>query len=601
MAALSKAIHLLLIAVAFLATPAAAAPVGKGDPAKTELPVPANALVVVQLHGVGTAREKVAKFLEAAVPDLAPKAKKRFDAFLKDALEDRDLSAVTPDGRVYLAVFGLPNFGTDPPVALLLPTADYKTFREKLLTADERKSFDKGRDGVDQFDSMDRTVYLVDLTKKGYVAVAVRREVAEAFAKKFDSLTGAKMGEPVSAAFLGCDLSVFVNLAEINDRYGDQLRGIRGTLIAFLQQGAPGLDKRQLEQARAVYEALFQAVEDGSGLALGLEFRPDGLTLRAEAAFAKDTPSAKLLAKEQPTPLDRLGSLPKGQAFYAAGRLTPQLSQAAQGLAPDFAVGEGEEKAAAAIEKYADLSAAARGEGWISAGSGPKGSLQVSFPADPAKLVEAQVKVLKNLPADGRYQNVVLKERPELKEGERAHRGFTLDRVTLIPDFEATAGNIPDENVRKAAIESMRKLVGDKTTYWFGTDGKRFVQVAGKDWDAAGKLLDAYLDGKEVGADETFQAVRKQLPAEASQVMIAEVGATVASFGGYVKSVAEAMPGLPGLDVPELKPAPGSAPAYVGAAVVLKPGSAGLTVTAPVGAVKAARKVLAPLFERKDD
>ena len=148
----------------------------------------------------------------------------------------------------------------------------------------------------------------------------------------------------------------------------------------------------------------------------------------------------------------------------------------------------------------------------------------------------------------------------------------------------------------------MRKLVGDKTTYWFGTDGKRFVQVAGKDWDAAGKLLDAYLDGKEtVGADEAFQAVRKQLPAEASQVMIAEVGETVASFGGYVKSIAEAMPGLPSLGVPELKPVPGSAPAYAGAAVVLKPGSAGLTVAVPVGAVKAARKVLAPLFERKDD
>ena len=176
-----------------------------------------------------------------------------------------------------------------------------------------------------------------------------------------------------------------------------------------------------------------------------------------------------------------------------------------------------------------------------------------------------------------------------------------MARASLVLDLEASAGNIPDENLRQATIESMKRLVSERTTYWFGTDGKRYVQVSGKDWDAARKLLDAYLDGKEtVGSDEAFQAVRKQLPAEASQVVIADVGRMLGSFGDYMKAIVEALPAFPGLNLSELKPARGE-PTYAGVAVVLKSGSVGVTVAIPPAAVKTGRIVLAPLFETKDD
>ena len=423
--------------------------------------------------------------------------------------------------------------------------------------------------------------------------------MAELLAGKFEPLTGAKMGETVAPLVLGSDVSVYVNLAEINDRYGDQVRQFRGLFQGLLQQGGMGLDKRQVEQARVVYEALFQAVEDGTGLALGVEFRPDGLLVRAEAAFGKDTASGKLFAAEKPAPLDRLGTLPKGEALYTAGRFSPELAKAMATFSREFAAGEDEERAVQAIERYTELLAGV--EGWLSAGSGPRGSLQVMTPKEPAKLAEAHAKVLRNLPEAGWYQNVVLKEKPEVREAEQTHRGFELARATLVLDLEASAGNIPDENLRKATIESMRRLVSERTTYWFGTDGKRYVQVSGKDWDAARRLLDAYLDGKEtVGSDEAFQAVRKQLPAEASQVVIADVGRMLGSFGDYMKAIVDALPAFPGLDLSELKPARG-APTYAGVAVVLKPGSVGATVVIPSAAVKTGRTVLAPLFETKDD
>lgn len=577
-----------------------AAPVGKSDPAKLELPIPAKSLVVVQVNGVGTAREKLSKFLEAASPELAAKATKNLDVFLKGQLGGRDLSALTPDGRAYLILTSFDGvLQGEAPAAVLLPTADYKTFREKFLNPDERNSFETGRDGVNQIESSGRAVYLVHLARSGHVAATADKEVAELLAGKFEPLTGAKLGATVAPVVVGSDVSVYVNLAEINDRYGDQVRQFRGLFQGLLQQGGMGLDKRQVEQARAVYEALFQAVEDGTGLALGVEFRPDGLLIRAEAAFGKDTASGKLFAAEKPVPLDRLGTLPKGEALYTAGRYSPELAKAMATFSREFAVGEDEERAVQAIERYTDLLAGV--EGWLSAGSGPRGSLQVMTPKEPAKLAEAHVKVLRNLPEAGWYQNIVLKEKPEVREAEQTHRGFELARASLVLDLEASAGNIPDENLRKATVESMRRLVSERTTYWFGTDGKRYVQVSGKDWDAARRLLDAYLDGKEaVGSDGAFQAVRKQLPAEASQVVIADVGRMLGSFGDYIKAIVEALPAFPGLDLTELKPARGE-PTYAGVAVVLKPGSVGATVVIPSAAVRTGRTVLAPLFETKDD
>jgi hypothetical protein len=360
-----------------------------------------------------------------------------------------------------------------------------------------------------------------------------------------------------------------------------------------------GLDKRQVEQARVVYEALFQAVEDGTGLALGVEFRPEGLLVRAEAAFGKDTASGKLFAAERPAPLDRLGTLPGGEALYTAGRFSPELAKSVVTFSREFAAGEDEERAVQSIERYAELLAGV--EGWLSAGSGPRGSLQVMTPKEPAKLAEAHAKALRNLPEAGGYQNVVLKEKPEVREAEQTHRGFELTRAALVLDLEASAGNIPDENLRRATIESMKRLVSERTTYWFGTDGKQYVQVSGKDWDAARRLLDAYLDGKEtIGSDAAFQTVRKQLPAEASQIVIADVGRMLGSFGDYMKAIMDALPAFPGLDLTELKPARG-APTYAGVAVVLKPGSVGATVVIPSAAVTTGRTVLAPLFETKDD
>ncbi|OWK36592.1 hypothetical protein [Fimbriiglobus ruber] len=583
-------------------SPAPAAP-APAPAAKPGIPVSNKALAVVRVSGVGTARDRLTKLIEAAVPDLAGPIKAKIDEAFKNAADGRDLTALTPDAPIYLAANSFENLtGANGEWAVLLPAADYKAFREKLLSADERKSFEKGKNGVDQFDADGKTVFLVDLTKSGYVAATMSEDTAEHYAKSHDMLTLAKAGGAVAEAFLQSDVGVYVNLDAINEKYGEQIRQFRQLFHNIVQMGGggqfPGVDKSQLDTIKLVYDGLFQAVEDGKGLALGVTFQADGLRVRGEMAFTNGTDTGKLFANEKPTALDELGTLPKGHAVYTAGRFGADLAAVMRGLGKEFAAGADEDKAIAAIAKYSTLYSEAMAGGWIGTSSGTDASLNVLFPKDAKKLAAAELSVLRTLPEGGRYQNVVIKNKPVVKEAAEEYAGFTLARAQIILDFEASVGTVADENVKKASIESMKRFVNEKTTFWFGTDGKRFVQVVAKDWEAAKKLLDEYTAGKsEVKGEAAFEAARKQLPAAASQVVLAEVGQTIATFGSFAKGIVAAMPGFPGANVPDIKPLKGAAPVYAGVALVLNPGAAGFNVFVPAEAVAIGRKMIVPAKE----
>ncbi len=579
---------------------AAAAPVPvKVDYSKTELPVPKDVIAVVHVNGVGAVRDRMGKLLEAALPAKAAKFKKDFDAALAESLNNRDLSALRSDGRLYVAVLSLDGVGQGTmPIAALLPT-DLKGFRDKLLTADERKTYDIGKGGVATVELDGTESFVVELATLGYVAVSPNKATAELFAKKFDPLTGGMIGEPVASTVLGSDLSVYVNLDVVNDKYGDQIRGFRDLLNNLLGMGGvPGVDPAQLDAAKVMVSGMFQAVEDGKGFGLGIEFRPDALAIRGEMSFRTDTESGRFLSSEKATPLKSLDSLPRGHAIYSASKIGPSVTKALLTLSKEFTVAD-DEKAAELVTSYSNLFAEGAAEGAVTVGSGITRGLTAMSPKDPAKLAASYLAALRALPKGARYSNVPLKEQPAVKEADQTHAGFKLNKATLKLDFEAAVADLPDEDFKKSAIESMKNFVDETTTYWFGTDGKRYVQVVAKDWDTARKLLDEYLDAKEtVGTDAAFQAVRKGLPTEATQVISVEVNATISGLGAAFKLMLEAMPGFPGGEIPKLKPVKGQAPAFVGAAVVLKPGSAGFAAVAPAAAVNAAYALLKPVFEQ---
>jgi hypothetical protein len=136
---------------------------------------------------------------------------------------------------------------------------------------------------------------------------------------------------------------------------------------------------------------------------------------------------------------------------------------------------------------------------------------------------------------------------------------------------------------------------------WIGTDGKVVVTLGAKDWDAARKILDEYLDGSgTLGSAPGFKTTRKGLPEEANLIMLLETGELIVALLEQAKAATDAIPGGGGLPpIGEVKPVKGE-PTYVGVAITLKPEIATLDVFVPGTGLNVATKMMAPLFKQVD-
>lgn len=591
-------------AVVLATTPAFAAPAPAGAGKVTEFPFPAKAHIVVHVNGVERARDRLAAMLTAALPADAPGLNKQIDAGVKELLKDRNLSAVPKDGRAFVVIHDLAGLAEESkPVSVLVPVTDAKAFRESFLTPAERKSYEKGANGVDSFKSEagEATIYVTDL--KGYLAVGPDKASVERYTEKYEKATPATLGADTAEAFAAADVSVYVNMDVINDQYGMQIRTFKQLMEFGLQQAqmggmAPGLNKQQIEAFKTVAKALFQGVEDCHAIVAGAEFRPAGLNFRLAAQFADDTETAKSLKGETPTDLAGLAKLPRGQMVYTASKLGRKLAEAMRSMSGEFAAGEDDEKTAETLAKLAaDLADAGPGAD-LDAASLPAGGLKVTAYADPARAVAALTKTFQALPAGAAVTNVRLKDRPKVTADAVTHRGFKLTEVRLAFDFEATVKDIP-EQMKEMTLASMKRMVQEKTALWLGTDGKQVVVVRAADAKAAQKLLDEYLDGKQtVGADAAFQATRKNLPAEATTVSLTDAGKFLEMMSDYLKTMGDTLPGLP-VQLPKLKPVKGET-AYLGVALTLKPQSGQVDFFLPGAAVGIGRKALGSLFTPVD-
>src|SRR5439155_12101467 len=87
-----------VLTVCATGTPSAAAPAPVGASESPLAIVPAQAPIVVHLRGVERTRDRLAKLLKDALPDLGPAAADRVDELLKTGLEGRKLQGLDPAG-----------------------------------------------------------------------------------------------------------------------------------------------------------------------------------------------------------------------------------------------------------------------------------------------------------------------------------------------------------------------------------------------------------------------------------------------------------------------------------------------------------------------
>ncbi|QJW98972.1 hypothetical protein [Frigoriglobus tundricola] len=598
---------LAAVTVAVLATSAptlgAAAPVpGEAGKAVT-FPFPAKAPVVVQVNGLGTARDRLTAMLKAALPDDYAAIKKNLDDGLKQALADRKVTAIPTTGRIFLVVNDISGLtGDNPTVSLLLPVTGYKEFRGTFLTTDEQKTFEAGKTGVDEVKinlfGGEQPAFLVDL--KEYVAITPDRGTAETYANKYTRASTTTMPVELAKTFVAADASVYVNLDVINDTYGDQIRAFKGFIDFGVNQGlmggmVPGVSKKQIEAIKTVLHGVFQAVEDGRGVVVAAEFRPEGMNLRLQGQFAEDTASWKLLRAEEPGSLADLAKLPVGLNQYGASKYGKKVAETIRGLNPEFGPADDDEKGAELIDKRMKELLAAGPQGEVTATGAPDVTLSVAAYTDAKKAVAALVGCYEAISAGGRIQSVVLKDAPKVTPAARKHKGFTFTEIRLAFDFEATVKDLPD-GLKENTREQLKRMLAEKTTLWIGTDGKAVVLLTAKDWGTAAGTLDQFLDGrKPIGNTAGYKLTRQNLPPETSALLLTETGQTLTALLDAVRAMEGTVPDLP--KIGKIKPLKGD-PTFLGVAVTLKGDTATANVFVPGTAIAAGRSLLADVFKK---
>jgi len=567
---------------------AAPAPVTPGESPLAV--VPAQAPIVVHLHGVMRTKDRLATLVKNALPDIGPFAAAQLDQALSGVLEGRKLQGVDPAGPVFLTFLEMPKGDADQlAVALIARVTKYADFRDGLLTDDERKSLKPDNAGYERAEIMGREYFFVD--RGAYAVLTPNKDTAAQLTKKQPGLDG-KISTEIGRKFLEADLAAYVNLAAVNKEFGDQIRGARQFMeLAIEAMPASGTDKQSVEMAKTVFGGVFQLIEDGRAFVVGFDFRPEGLALHLQAQVGAETKTNKFLKDQKPAPLESLGTLPAGLTSYTASALGDAMLRA---LAPLMYGASGTDEGKKTMDAAIEQLIASGQKVTLSATNVPPAGINVVTCDDPAKAAQAQVKIFRALGEGATFQNAAIKGKPEIKENAESYKGFKFNYSRIVFDIDKIAEAIPGggEDVKKA----MKKLLGEDIKSWFGTDGKRYVTLIAKDWTTAKEHLDTYLDGsRSLGSDPAYAATRKQLPAEATVLVLADAGKFAQAMTDYMLAIFKAIPGVPFNLPAEVKPVATNT-SYMGVAISFRAEHGGFEMFLPAKAVQEIRKVITPLL-----
>jgi hypothetical protein len=547
--------------------------------------VPEQAVVVIHLHGFGRTKDRLVALAKNAAPDLAPVLERQIDQGLEKALDGRKLQGLPPDGAIFLVLLEMPAPGdNEPQAAVIARVTRYADFRDGILKDDERKSLKKEGGYEVATTENGKQVYFMD--RQDYVIVTPRKDVAARLSKKPDRGLDTKLHKDDARHLLEPDAAFYVDMAAVNEAYGPMIRQFRGQLDAILPLLAGQGNESYVELFKSMSGSLFQALTDSRAALVSVDLRPQGVALHAQVRVGADTPTNTALKKFPVTDLKQLESLPAGSMIYTATEVNAALLKTFQPLMYGVLT-KGTGVDPKSLQEALDDLAAAKPQMSVAAMNLPVRGIQVWKYADPAKAMEAQRKLLESLPSGGSYQFTVLKDKPEIKVDERSHRDFKLTRAKFTWDLDKLSQGVPGGG--QAMTDAMKKLMGEGLTVWFGTDGKTYVQISGKDWPEARRYLDAYLDGKEtLGQQAAFLDARKHLPGRTTMLVMMDLPQYARALGQIFLAM---MRGQAGAEADEQPAAIKSKASYLGMAITLRPEVGSFDLWLPGSVVGEVRKV----------
>jgi hypothetical protein len=515
---------------------------------------PADVDVAVRVRGMETSRDDLLAMLKAMNPDWATAAEGPLSAPVAE-MRQRHGEHAAKSPFLALVKFGDDGAaGGPPPFAVLVHSEDYKSTLKELSGGKDVEL--KHQEGdYDEFDSPGGDGKWYAAKAPGVVGFGPSKELIAAIAKRPGQSLDSVLTGSAGPSFYRGDVGLFVNAASLSKRFGEQIEQGRQMLMAALDQAAQQQgNATAMEMVKGIYGKLFDSLKVADRLTLGLDAGPKGLHLAGFLKIKTDSASARSIADVRSGDLPAVGKLPTGSMSYGSMNVSATAVERFQSMNLRMlgAGGKPSPESEKAVAEFHGLGQIEQ----ITAMSMDKGMTGLSEMRvdDPRKYITAAVNLVRSM-GEGAGRSGIYKDL-KVEENARTDGGLTYTHVSATMDVHKLAelaGNQP------AQVENLKTMFGDgQVGFWYGTDGKRVLQVIAPTWDEAKSLIDRYSTGKSsVGEDANFKAVRSELPEQASVLLVFNaqglVRMMVRSIGAVTKR--------PDLKAPEDMP---KDPAYLG-------------------------------------
>ncbi|HLJ98172.1 MAG TPA: hypothetical protein VKU02_33740 [Gemmataceae bacterium] len=557
--------------------------------------LPAGAPLVIQIHGVQHTKDRLMTLVKNALPELAPQLQAKIEDNLKQKLHGRKLEGLAPAGPDFVVFTALPESSEQRglKLAYLARVSNYTAFRDGLLKPGERKVLTKDPAGY-EVTTVDNGEKFYIFERHGYAVFTSHKEVADQFVH---TSSGLKLSGELATELLQPDIAVYIDLAAVNRKYGDQIKSGRQFIEQLFGPNSPWMKqqaKANLQILQTMIGALFQATADSRAAVAGVEFRTDGLALHTQVDVSANTKTDQYLKNFSLASGSDLATLPAQQMGYWTIKLGPDSLKASAWM-KTMILGSGAQ--AKAVQEAFDQLIAAKPHAFLEAFRLPPSGLKIAHFEDPAKAAAAMRHLFEAFEVGENFASAPIKGKPELKLDAQMHRGFRLDYASFTWDLDKLLATYegPEES-KKQFRTTMEQMLGKGIKVWFGTNGKINVQVIASDWPTAQRELDRYLDGKDtLGQQPAYAETRKNLPAEATAIALLDVSQYLHHvlepfLTTYLKKQAS------GGATPALPVGSGKA-SFLGFAVQLQAEQGGFHLWLPGTAIGDVYKTYAPLIQ----
>jgi hypothetical protein len=579
--------------------------------------LPGDLPIIVRVGGIEKATDNFVTMLRAMSPEAAEQVGSQIQSAVAEFTRSLGAGQGQAPALVLIDVVPVEELGQQleiqggqiqikPRAIAVFATSDYKQALSAI--AGKADVQPQTNEGVDTFAAANgEKVFAVE--KQGFAAISQHEDLIRKVSSTPQKTLAQTLDEGLRSHFLDGDLGLYVDLAAITETYGDEIEQARNLIRRQTERAAEqGADFT--EQARMATQELFKAARNARAVAAHADFAEQGLSISGKLAMNEDYEPIRRMAEAGDSPAEELATLPRGNAYYSFDVFDPEAinwemipgADEVREYLPEIAEVMESEEFQKAKEQFR---AAGKATYIATVGLGEtRTGLSVMKAENPESVVEA---VRSGVAAIQGKDFSLIKELT-IEQGAQEHQSYSFDKITASYDFDAFTKEVKEQAEklqpeaaegqkppvdRQEAIEVLRKVVGESTTVWVGSNGEQVVNLLAANWEDAQKQLDAYLANDQgIGQTESFKKVRAQLPDRVRSLYMVDMQT------GTRQVLAEARQATGDEDLRAGQGMP-EQPAMVGMAVVAEPDGLRFSGFVPSEVGPVVEKGIIPLIEQQ--